>query len=306
MVTEHVIVVSEKSGIRIDKYISNQLKDISRSYIQKLIDDGQVQVNGKRIKSNYKVNSNDTIRVHIPEPEKLEITAEEIKLDIVYEDEDLLVVNKPQGMVVHPAPGNYSGTLVNALINHCGDNLSAINGVIRPGIIHRIDKDTSGLLLVAKNNHSHTHLAQQIKDHSLNRKYIAIVYGNIRNGSGIIDMPIGRHPVDRKKMTVTEKNSRNAVTHFKVLERFGNYTYIECKLETGRTHQIRVHMSHIGHPILGDPVYGPKKDKFKLNGQALHAKLLGFVHPRTKEYMEFEAGPPAYFDKILGLLRTRG
>jgi 23S rRNA pseudouridine1911/1915/1917 synthase len=303
MTTQQLIVAKEDNNIRIDKYLSDKIKDLSRSYAQKIINDGLVQVNNKAVKQNYKVKANDMVHVEIPEPEKLEIKAEDIELDIVYEDADLLVVNKPQGMVVHPAAGNYTGTLVNALMKHCGDNLSAINGIIRPGIVHRIDKDTSGLLLVAKNNRAHIKLAKQIKDHSLSRRYIAIVYGALKNDSGIIDAPIGRHPVDRKKMSVTTKNGRNAVTHFKVLERLGNYSYIECKLETGRTHQIRVHMSYIGHPIIGDPVYGPKKDRFNLNGQALHAKIIGFIHPTTNEYLEFEVSPPPYFDKLLNLLR---
>lgn len=303
MTTQQLIVAKEDNNIRIDKYLSDKIKDLSRSYAQKIINDGLVQVNNKAVKQNYKVKANDMVHVEIPEPEKLEIKAEDIELDIVYEDADLLVVNKPQGMVVHPAAGNYTGTLVNALMKHCGDNLSAINGIIRPGIVHRIDKDTSGLLLVAKNNRAHIKLAKQIKDHSLSRRYVAIVYGALKNDSGIIDAPIGRHPVDRKKMSVTTKNGRNAVTHFKVLERLGNYSYIECKLETGRTHQIRVHMSYIGHPIIGDPVYGPKKDRFNLNGQALHAKIIGFIHPTTNKYLEFEVSPPPYFDKLLNLLR---
>ncbi|MDK2932419.1 MAG: rRNA synthase [Clostridiales bacterium] len=303
MTTRQLKVKAEEHNIRIDKYLSDRINDLSRSYVQKIIQDGLVQVNGKNVKSNYKVKGNDIIDIKIPKPEKLEVKAEDIHLDIIYEDTDLLVVNKPQGMVVHPAAGNYTGTLVNALMKHCGNNLSAINGVIRPGIVHRIDKDTSGLLLVAKNNQAHLKLAKQIKNHSLTRRYVAIVYGNIKNNVGTIDAPIGRHPIDRKKMCVTTKNSRNAITHFNVIEKLAHFTYIECKLETGRTHQIRVHMSYIGHPIVGDPVYGPKKDKFNLNGQALHAKLLGFIHPTTQEYMEFEVSPPPYFEKILNLLR---
>ena len=296
-------VEAEQEGTRIDKYLSEAVNDLSRSYCQKLVSDGNVLVNNKNIKQNYKVKSFDNVEVTIPEPEMLEVIAEDINLDIVYEDSDLLVINKPQGMVVHPAVGNYTGTLVNALMKHCGDNLSAINGVIRPGILHRIDKDTSGLLLVAKNNNAHVKLAHQIKEHSLTRKYIAVVFGSLKNDTGTINAPIGRHGTDRKRMAVTTKNSRNAITHYKVLERLGNFTYVECKLETGRTHQIRVHMSYIGHPIAGDPVYGPKKDRFSLKGQALHAKVIGFIHPSTEEYMEFEVEPPAYFDKILNLLR---
>ena len=303
MSDRHVITVDDHSETRIDKYIHDKIDHLSRSYVQKLINDGWVQVNGRNIKANYKVAVSDRISIQIPEPERLEVASEDIALDIVYEDDDLLVVNKPQGMVVHPAAGNYTGTLVNALMHHCGDNLSAINGVIRPGIVHRIDKDTSGLLLVAKNNRTHIGLAEQIKAHSLTRKYVAIVHGILKNDSGTIDLPIGRHPVDRKRMAVTTKNSRHAITHFTVLERLGNYAYIACRLETGRTHQIRVHMRYIGHPIIGDPVYGAKKDRFKLAGQALHAKLLGFIHPGTGEPMEFEAEPPAYMERVLDVLR---
>ena len=305
MKTMQLIVSESDSNSRIDKYISDQISDISRSYAQKLINENLVSVNNKHIKQNYKVKANDCINVQIPEPEVLSVVAEDIKLDIVYEDEHIIVVNKPQGMVVHPAAGNYSGTLVNALMKHCGDNLSAINGVIRPGIVHRIDKDTSGLLLVAKNNEAHLHLAKQIKEHSLTRKYIAIVYGNIKNDTGTINLPIGRHPVDRKKMSVNTKRGREAVTHFKVLERFKNYTYLVCRLLLEKKNQIRVHMSHIGHPIIGDPVYGVRKDKFKLNGQALHACKLGFIHPVTQQYMEFEAEPPAYFSELLNKLREK-
>ncbi|WHH59542.1 RluA family pseudouridine synthase [Petroclostridium sp. X23] len=303
MTTQNLIAVEDSESTRIDKYLSDHVADLTRSYAQKIINDGLVKVNNAIIKQNYKVKLNDMISYEIPEPQVLEVKAEDIKLDIVYEDKDLLVVNKPQNMVVHPAAGNYTGTLVNALMQHCGNNLSAINGVIRPGIVHRIDKDTSGLLLVAKNNKAHVGLAKQIKDHTLTRRYITIVHGVIKNDRGLIDAPIGRHPVDRKKMSVNTQNGRNAVTHFKVLEIFHQYTYIECQLETGRTHQIRVHMSYIGHPIVGDPVYGCKKEKFKLAGQALHAKLLGFIHPISGEYMEFEAPAPAYFDNILNLLR---
>ncbi len=287
------------SDVRIDKFISDEIESISRSYAQKLIDDEFVLVDGKKVKSKYKLKEGQSIEVNVPAPQKLDVIAEDIKLDIVYEDNHLIVVNKPQGMVVHPAAGNYTGTLVNALIQHCGDSLSQINGVVRPGIVHRIDKDTSGLLLVAKDNKTHIGLSAQIKEHSLTRKYIAIVYANIKADSGTIDAPIGRHPSSRKKMCITDKNSRNAVTHYTVLQRFGNYTFIECKLETGRTHQIRVHMASIGHPILGDKVYGMKKEKYNLAGQLLHAKLLGFVHPITNEYMEFESEVPPRFQKFL-------
>lgn len=284
---------------RIDKFIADNADGISRSYAQKLITDGLVTVNGKNIKSNYKTSIGDKIEISVPEPVKLDVKAEDIDLDIVYEDDFLLVVNKPQGMVVHPAAGNYTNTLVNALLNHCGDSLSEINGVIRPGIVHRIDKDTSGLLLVAKNNEAHISLSQQIKEHSLTRKYIAIVHGNIKEDSGTIDKPIGRNPNDRKKMCITDKNSRNAITHFKVLERFGIYTFLELKLETGRTHQIRVHMASMGHPVLGDKTYGIKKEKYNLKGQLLHAKVIGFIHPKSGEYMEFETEIPQRFIKFL-------
>ncbi|MBR0278207.1 MAG: RluA family pseudouridine synthase [Clostridia bacterium] len=286
-------------SIRIDKFLTNKMPEITRSHIQKLIETGNVLADGIPIKSNYKPKIGQNITVIIPNAQSVEITAENIDIDIVYEDEHLLIVNKPQNMVVHPAAGNYKGTLVNALMHHCGSSLSGINGEIRPGIVHRIDKDTSGLLLVAKNDIAHTELAKQIKEHTLTRKYIAIVHGNIKDDEGIIDSPIGRHPTDRKKMCITQKNSRNAVTHFKVLERFGTYTFVECRLETGRTHQIRVHMASIGHPVLGDKTYGVKKEKYNLSGQLLHAKVLGFIHPYTKKYMEFETDIPDRFIKFL-------
>ena len=293
------ITLTANEEIRIDKFIADNADDISRSYAQKLISDCLVTVNGKAVKSNYKTKSGDIIEISVPDPVKLDVKAEDIELDIVYEDDCMLVVNKPQGMVVHPAAGNYTNTLVNALLNHCGDSLSEINGVIRPGIVHRIDKDTSGLLMVAKNNDAHISLSEQIKEHSLTRKYIAIVHGNIKEDSGTIDKPIGRNPNDRKKMCITDKNSRNAVTHFKVLERFGTYTFLELKLETGRTHQIRVHMASIGHPVLGDKTYGVKKEKYNLTGQLLHAKVVGFIHPKTGEYMEFETEIPERFQVFL-------
>ncbi len=289
-------------GVRIDKFISEQIPSLSRSYVQRLIDDGLILVDKKEVKAKYILKENQNIEITLPEPQSLKIEAEEIPLEVVFEDDSLLVINKPQGMVVHPAAGNYSGTLVNALMKHCGASLSQINGVIRPGIVHRIDKDTSGLLLVAKNNQAHLSLSNQIKEHTVTRKYIAIVHGNIKTDSGTIDKPIGRHPTDRKKMCITEKNSRNAITHYRVLERFGKYTYIECVLETGRTHQIRVHMSSMGNPILGDKVYGIKKEKFDLSGQMLHAKVIGFTHPKTAEYMEFTSPLPLRFEKILKLL----
>lgn len=290
------------SVARIDKFISSKIPSLSRSYAQRLIEDGLVLVEGKVVKRNYSLKENQSITVSVPEPEVLKVEAEEIPLDIVYEDDWLLIVNKPQGMVVHPAAGNYNGTLVNALMKHCGNSLSQINGVIRPGIVHRIDKDTSGLLIVAKNNEAHISLSEQIKFHTITRKYIAVVHGNIKNDTGTVDKPLGRNPSDRKKMCITDKNSRNAVTHFKVLKRFGRYTYIECTLETGRTHQIRVHLSNMGNPILGDKVYGIKKEKFDLKGQMLHAKVIGFTHPKTSQFMEFDGGVPARFEKILNIL----
>ena len=288
-----------EENIRIDKFLADKLEGITRSRIQKLVQDGCVTVDGHMVKSNYKLKSGQDVSVTMPDAKTTDVKAEDISLDIVYEDDHLLVVNKPQNMVVHPAAGNYEGTLVNALLHHCGDSLSGINGVIRPGIVHRIDKDTSGLLLVAKDDITHNGLARQIKEHSLTRKYIAIVHGNFRQDEGTVDAPIGRHPTNRKKMCITEKNSRNAVTHYKVLKRFNEYTFVECRLETGRTHQIRVHMASIGHPVLGDKTYGVKKEKYNLSGQLLHAKLVGFVHPVTGEYMEFETDIPERFKKFL-------
>ena len=294
----------EYKGLRIDKFLSEQNPDYSRSYIQKLIKDGQVSVSGKAIKSNYKIDGSEEIVLLIPEQIVPDILPENIPLDILYEDQDLIVINKPKGMVVHPAAGHYSGTLVNALMYHCKDDLSGINGVMRPGIVHRIDQNTTGSLLVCKNDYAHNFIASQLKVHSITRKYRAIVHGNIKEDTGTIDAPIGRHPIDRKKMAIEPRNGREAVTHFQVLERFGNYTYIECQLETGRTHQIRVHMSSIHHPIVGDDVYGPAKCPFSgLQGQTLHAQVLGFIHPRTKEYMEFSAPLPEYFESLLQKLR---
>lgn len=295
----------QEPGKRLDAFLASQVESLTRSRIQKLIADGDITVNGLPSRSNYKLREGDVIEINIPEAKEVEISAEEIPLDIVYEDECMLVVNKPQGMVVHPAAGNYNGTLVNALMAHCGDNLSGINGEIRPGILHRIDKDTSGLLMVAKNDTAHLGLSEQIKEHSLTREYLALVHGKIKEDSGTIDAPIGRDEKDRKKMTITDKNSRNAVTHFFVLERFDKYTFVRCRLETGRTHQIRVHMSKNGHPIVGDPVYGVRKEEFKLNGQLLHAHMLGFIHPVTKEYMEFSREIPEYFEEVLEKLRRK-
>lgn len=294
-----------ENGERIDKFLSNEMADFSRSYIQKLVKDGHVSVNGKTVKANYKIAYDDIVTVEIPDLKEPDIVAENIPLDIIYEDQDILIVNKPKGMVVHPAAGHYTGTLVNALMYHCGDSLSGINGVMRPGIVHRIDMDTTGSLLVCKNDNAHQKLAEQLKEHSIRRVYHAIVHGNIKDDEGTIDAPIGRHPIDRKKMSINHQNGRNAITHYKVLERFGDYTYIQCQLETGRTHQIRVHMSSLRYPLLGDQVYGPQKCPFKLQGQTLHAKILGIVHPTTGEYMEFDAQLPEYFEKLLQRFREK-
>ena len=296
---------AEHSGIRIDRFLSEQLPEHSRSYIQKLIKDGQVSIEGKAVKSNYKITGSEEIALLIPDQVIPDILPEDIPLDILYEDQDLIVINKPKGMVVHPAAGHYSGTLVNALMYHCKDDLSGINGVMRPGIVHRIDRNTTGSLLVCKNYFAHNAIAEQLKVHSITRRYRAIVHGNLKDDQGTVDAPIGRHPIDRKKMAIEPRNGRDAITHYRVLERFGNYTYIECQLETGRTHQIRVHMSSIHHPIVGDDVYGPAKCPFSgLQGQTLHAQVLGFIHPRTGEYMEFSAPLPEYFENLLTKLRS--
>ncbi len=288
------------AGVRIDKYLAEVMSDYSRSFLQKQLKDGNVTVNGKQAKASYKVAEEDEIAVLIPDNLEPDIQAENISLDILYEDDQLLVVNKPKGMVVHPSPGHYSGTLVNALMYHCKDQLSGINGVLRPGIVHRIDMDTTGALVVCKTDTAHQSLAEQLKVHSITRKYRAIVHGNLTQDTGTIEGDIGRHPTDRKKMAVHVKNGKPAVTHYRVLQRFGNYTYVECQLETGRTHQIRVHMSSIGHPLLGDEVYGPKKCPIAgLQGQTLHAMVLGFQHPVTEKYMEFTAPLPEYFQKLL-------
>ena len=274
---------------RLDKFLSAMLPDQSRSYLQKIIKDGNVLVNGEPKKSSYRLEDGDEVTADLPELKSPDIEPENIPLDILYEDADVIVVNKPQGMVVHPAPGHTSGTLVNALMFHCGDELSGINGEKRPGIVHRIDKDTSGVLMVAKNDMAHQSLAAQLAEHSITRKYNAVVYNGFTEDEGTVDEPIGRNPQDRKKMAVTQKHSRHAVTHYRVIERMEKFTLIEAQLETGRTHQIRVHMTYIGHPLLGDMVYGPKKQPIHLEGQALHARVLGFIHPRTGEYLEFEA-----------------
>lgn len=292
-------VSDEYVGLRIDKFLSLHLLDITRSCLVKYIDDGNVLVNEKVISKNYKLRVNDFVTATIPAPVAYTAEPENIPLDIIYEDDDLLVVNKPKGMVVHPSSGNYTGTLVNALLYHCKDTLSGINGVLRPGIVHRIDKNTSGLLIVAKNDFAHLGLAEQIKEHSFTREYEAVVYGNLKSDEGEVNAPIGRHHTDRKKMAVTEKNSKQALTHYYVLSRYSGFTHIKCRLETGRTHQIRVHMAYLGHPIAGDDVYGPKKVITELNGQCLHARKIGFIHPRTKEYLEFSSDLPDVFQKFL-------
>lgn len=291
----------ERKGIRIDKFITDIMEGKSRSYIQGMIEEGYVLVNDKNVKSNYKLKLNDVIKTTIKEPVELEVKKENIPIDILYEDSDVIVVNKPKGMVVHPAPGNYEGTLVNALLYHCKD-LSSINGVIRPGIVHRIDKDTTGVLVVAKNDEAHVKLSEQLKDHSMKREYYALVEGRIKKDSGTIDKPLARSKRDRLKIAITEDGKR-AVTHYSVIERFKNSTLVKCVLETGRTHQIRVHMSSIGYPLVGDPLYGFKKQKFKDDGQMLHAKVLGFIHPRTGEYMEFSSELPENYKKLLENLR---
>lgn len=298
---ERIILTADTDGERIDSFISRSVDETSRSYAASLAERGAVLVSGRAVRKNYKLKSGDEVTVELPEPEQLDILPEEIPLDIVYEDDDLIVINKPQGMVVHPAPGNYSGTLVNALLYHCGGSLSGINGVVRPGIVHRIDKDTAGLLVAAKNNEAHIALAEQLKEKKASRRYYALVLGNVRD-SGTVNKPIGRSPSDRKKMAVVA-GGREAVTHYSPLEHFERYTLVECVLETGRTHQIRVHMASIGHPIAGDKVYGFPRDGIKADGQLLFAKTLGFVHPKTGEYMEFSAELPCYFQDILNKLR---
>lgn len=298
------IVEKEYDGLRIDKFLSEIEEDISRSYIQKLINDQCVTINDKVVKANYKVKENEAVSYFVPAPIDLDIEAENIPLDIVYEDEDLILINKPKGMVVHPAAGHYTGTLVNALLYHCKGGLSGINGIMRPGIVHRIDMNTTGIIIVCKNDKSHQCIAAQLKEHSITRRYNALVYNAFKDDSGRIDAPIGRHPIDRKKMSINYKNGKEAVTNYKVLENLnGKYAHIECALETGRTHQIRVHMASINHPLLGDDVYGIQKEKFKLEGQSLHARVLGFIHPTTNQYMEFEAPLPEYFQTLLEKLR---
>ena len=299
---KEVFFVSDVENQRIDVFISEKLNE-SRNSVQKLISDGNITVNDKEVKANYKVKINDAIKIVIPPPELLDVEAENIPLDIIYEDKDLAVINKAQGMVVHPAPGHYSGTMVNGLMYHLKD-LSTINGVLRPGIVHRLDKNTSGLMLVAKNDRAHNFLAKCLKEHSINRIYYALIQGNIKKDEGEINAPLGRSEKDRKKRTVTHKNSKEAITNYWVVERYGNYTLVKLQLKTGRTHQIRVHMKHIGHPVVGDDVYGSKSNKFGLDGQLLHSKILGFIHPTTKEYMEFESELPDYFIKVLNKIKT--
>lgn len=305
-IDNEIIILSEQAGSRLDKFVTDYLDDkaVSRTQVQDWIKEGHVLVNNKQVKANYKLVEGDTLAIVPPEAQPLEIVAEHIPLDVIYEDEDVIVVNKPRGMVVHPAPGHPSGTLVNALMHHCKD-LSGINGVMRPGIVHRIDRDTTGLLMVAKNDLAHVSLAEQLKEHTVTRRYTALVHGNVPHDSGTIDAPIGRDAYDRKLYTVTDRNAKEAVTHFSVVERIGgDYTVLELQLETGRTHQIRVHMKYIGYPLAGDPVYGRNKT-IPLNGQALHAGTLGFSHPRTGEYLQFEVPLPDDFNTILFNLRSR-
>lgn len=295
-------ITENEDGERIDKCLATLIDSLSRSYIQRLIKDEAVRVNGSPVKGSYRVKQEDQLEFELPEAVEPDIEPEDIPLDILYEDKDVIVVNKPKGMVVHPAAGHYSGTLVNALMFHCGKELSGINGCMRPGIVHRIDMDTTGSVIACKNDMAHNCIAEQLKEHSLTRRYVAICHGVLREDEGTIDRPIGRHPTERKKMAVNERNGKRAVTHYKVLQRFRNYTYIECRLETGRTHQIRVHMASIGHPLLGDEVYSNRKSPYKLQGQTLHAKILGFRHPSTGEYIETEAPLPEYFEHLLKVL----
>lgn len=299
-------VEEENSGIRIDKYLSEALADLSRSYIQKLIEEMNINVDGKPVKANFKVKTGQAVTLYLPEPKEAEIVAEDVPIDIIYEDKDFIIINKQKGLVVHPAAGHASGTLVNALLYHCKGELSGINGVMRPGIVHRIDRDTTGVMVACKNDKAHQFIADQLKVHSITRKYYAIVYSPFKTEGGRVEAPIGRHPKDRKKMAVNHKNGKTAATNYRVIENLNHqYALIECSLETGRTHQIRVHMASIHHPLLGDTVYGPEKDPFHLEGQALHAGVLGFIHPTTKEYVEFSAPLPEYFNELLEKLRRQ-
>ena len=299
---EQIKFTADRSGERIDRFLSENLENLSRSYIQKLLKDGKISVNQSSVKPNYKISENDKIEVFIPDPEVLDILPENIPLDILYEDSDILIVNKPKNMVVHPAPGHYEHTLVNAVMYHCKDNLSGINGILRPGIVHRIDMDTTGSLLICKNDKAHQIIAEQLKEHSITREYQFICHGVVKEDKITVNKPIGRNPKDRLKMAVV-KDGKNAITHFEVIKRYENFTHMKARLETGRTHQIRVHALSINHPLLGDEVYGPKNNKFKLKGQTLHAKKLGFIHPTTKEYVEFDSELPKYFQDILNKLK---
>ena len=300
-----MVLTADRSGERADAALARLAPDLTRSAAQRLLEEGRVLREGRPLRKNDKLQAGDVLVLHLPEPQPVALEPEDIPLDIVYEDGDLLVINKPKGLVVHPAAGHWSGTLVNALLYHCRDSLSGINGELRPGIVHRIDKDTSGLLIVAKNDFAHQALAAQLQDHTLARTYVCLVVGGVREDSGVIDAPIGRHPTDRKKMAVTEKNSRHAVTHWRVLERFPGYTLLECRLETGRTHQIRVHMAYRNHPIVGDTVYGRPKPELGQDSQCLHARALTFRHPRTGETMTLTCPLPDYFTRLLEALRRR-
>lgn len=297
-------IADELDGERLDKGLSLLIDSLSRSFIQKFIKEEAVKVNGMPAKGSYKLKTEDIVEFNLPDAVEPDIEAEKIPLDILYEDQDIIVINKPKGMVVHPAAGHYSGTLVNALMYHCGGELSGINGVMRPGIVHRIDRDTTGSIIVCKNDQAHNCIALQLREHSINRCYHAICHGVLREDEGTIDLPIGRHPIERKKIAVNQTNGKRAVTHYKVIERFKDYTYVECRLETGRTHQIRVHMASIGHPLLGDEVYCNRKSGFKLQGQTLHAKTLGFVHPANGKYIEIDAALPEYFEHLIYILGT--